>query len=163
MTGTATPAARRPRTIPLVPIVIIVAAFFAGMFGASRLSTMLNSHTVSWGPSAGIGGPGFDRATAQTSTVVNVEVQWPSCVNTGDDSWLTPEVSYMPWSVTITLRTSAAYAANPKCSKPGPDGKLPMVGFYLSALSFPVHLSEPLGNRPLLDGSTSPATERYRP
>ena len=152
-------AARTPRRIPLVPI-LLVAAFILGVVGAAGLSTRLSSHTIAWQPSAGIGGPGFDPATAEATTVVNVEVQWPSCVEPRDYSWLTPEVSYVPWSVTITLRTSAAYAANPKCP---PNGQLEDVGFYLSALSFPVPLSEPLGDRPLFDGSTFPGTERYRP
>ncbi len=135
-------------------------AFLVGLFGASRLSATLSSHTVAWQPAVGIGGPAFDPATAQTTTVVNVEVQWPSCVSTDDDSWLTPDVSYSPWSVTITLRTSAAYASNPKCSKPAVDGQLPTVGYYLSALSFPVQLREPLGGRQLLDGSVFPAAVR---
>jgi hypothetical protein len=121
---------------------------------------MLSSQTIAWRPSAGIGGPGFDPATAQATTVVNVEVQWPGCVDFGDYSWLTPEVSYMPWSVTITLRTTDTYAA--KCSK-GADGQPAVIGYYLSDLSFPVQLSEPLGGRALFDGSTVPATERYRP
>lgn len=161
--STPPPAVRKRRRIPIVPIALIVAAFFVGLFGASQLSARLNSETVSWDLSAGIGGPRFDPTTAQTTDVVNVEVQWPSCVDIRDYSWLTPEISSMPWSVTITLRTSAAYAANPKCSRPGRAGTLPLVGAYLSALSFPVHLGEPLGDRPLFDGSTFPATERYRP
>jgi hypothetical protein len=159
MTTNTTSAAHKPRRIPLVPI-LIAAAFVAGIVGASKISTALSSQTVAWGLSAGIGGPAFDPATAQAMTVVNVEVQWPACVNAGDSSWLTPEVSYMPWSVTITLRTSAAYAE--KCSK-GADGQPAVIGYYLSDLSFPVRLSEPLGGRPLFDGSTVPATERYRP
>lgn len=162
MSSAITPTVRNPRRIPLVPIVIIAAAFFVGMFGASRLSALLNSQLIPWGPSAGLSGARFDPATVQTMTVVNVEVQWPGCIEPGDSSWMTPEVSYMPWSVTITLRTNDIYTT--KCSKPTADGRLPSIGgYYLSALSFPVQLSEPLGGRPLFDGSTSPAAERYRP
>jgi hypothetical protein len=158
-TDTATPPRRR---IPLLAV-MFVAAFILGVVGAATLATRLSAHTIAWQPSGGIGGPRFDPATAEITTVVHVEVQWPSCVEPRDYSWLTPEVSSLPWSVTITLRTSAAYAANPKCPKAGPDGLLEDVGYYLSALSFPVPLSEPLGGRPLFDGSTFPATERYRP
>ena len=102
--------------------------------------------------------------TAQYSAVsfvTYVEVDWPGCVKQRDHSWLTPDIAYLPWSVTITLRTSDSDTA--QCGKAGLDGRLPPVGFYLSPLSFPVLLSEPLDGRPMFDGSTFPATERYRP
>ncbi len=93
--------------------------------------------------------------------MVHVEVEWPACVQPGDETWLTPEVSYTPWSVTITLHTSQAYVRNPNCHVSG--NGLPMVGYYLSALSFPVQLSEPLAGRQLSDGSQFPAAARpYR-
>ena len=154
----APPASTRLRSVRLGAIIVI--AFLAGLVGASTLSVALSSHTVAWQPAVGIGGPEFDPSAAQATTVVNVEVEWPACVSTGDYSWLTPDVSYLPWSVTITLRTSAAYANNPKCSKPRADGQLPTVGYYLSALSFPVQLREPLSGRPLFDGSVFPAAAR---
>lgn len=159
MSASSQPAARQRRRIPLVPFVI-AAAFTVGLFGASTLSAAFSSHSISWQPAAGIGGPRFDAAAAQTTTVVHVEVQWPACVSIGDHSWLAPDVSYMPWSVTITIRTTASFANNPKCSGPGSDGGLPVVGTYLSALSFPVQLREPLGGRPIFDGSAFPAVER---
>lgn len=162
MTRDITPTVRNPRRIPIVPIVIIVAAFFVGMLGASSLSAALSSQVIPWGTSAGLSGARFDPAAVQTMTVVNVQVEWPGCIQPGDSSWMTPEVSYKPWSVTITLRTNDIYAT--KCTKPTADGRLPgLGGYYLSALSFPVQLSEPLGGRALFDGSTFPATERYRP
>jgi hypothetical protein len=145
------------RRIPLVAV-IIVAAFFVGLFGASRLQTVLSTRTIPWEVSAGIGGPPF---AATTDSVAYVEVDWPSCVEQRDYSWLTPDVAYLPWSVTITLRTSDTYTA--QCGEAGMGGRLPSVGAYLSPLSFPVQLTEPLGGRPLFDGSTFPATERYRP
>lgn len=80
------------------------------MFGACGLTTPLPSHTVSWEPAAGLMGHPFDPATATAATVANVEVQWPACVEIGDRSWLRPEVSYTPWSVTITLHTTDTYA-----------------------------------------------------
>ena len=93
--------------------------------------------------------------------MVNVEVWWPACVELQDYSWLTPAIASTPWSVTITLHTSDAYANNPKCPGAG-RGVLP-VGVYLSPLYFPVHLNEPLGGRALFDGSQFPAAARpYR-
>jgi hypothetical protein len=160
MTSPITPTVRKSRRIPIVPIVI-VAVLIVGVIGASRLSAVLSSQAVRWEPSSGIGGPAFDPATVQTMSIVNVEVEWPTCIDTGDSSWLTPEVSYMPWSVTITLRTNEIYATN--CTTPAAGGRPPSIGYYLSALPFPVQLNEPLGGRPLFDGSTFPATERYRP
>lgn len=151
------------RILPIAAL--LVGAFFLGIFAASRLSSVLSaasSQTIGWQLAVGIGGPRFDPANAQTTKVVNVEVQWPGCVETQDYSWLTPEVSYTPWSVTITLRTSDAYARNAKCHAKG-SGGLPMVGYYLSALSYPVQLSEPLAGRELSDGSQFPASARpYR-
>jgi hypothetical protein len=135
------------------------------MLGASLLSSglsALSTEAVGWQLSGGIGGPKFDPAFAQTTAVVYVEVDWPACVETRDYSWLRADTSYMPWSVTITLHTSDAFARNPKCHNASSNG-LPMVGHYLSALSFPVQLSEPLGGRSLFDGSQFPAAGRpYR-
>jgi hypothetical protein len=62
--------------------------------------------------------------------------------------------------VTITLRTSAAHANDSKCSERGADGRLQAVGYYMSPVFFPVQLSEPLGGRPLFDGSSFPAAAR---
>lgn len=148
----------RARPVRLVAVIVI--AFLGGLLGASTLAAALSSHTVAWHPAVGIGGPAIDRAAAPATTVVNVEVEWPGCVSTDDHSWLTPDVSYMPWSVTITLRTSTAHENDPKCSDTRADGLLPIVGNYLSPLSFPVQLSEPLGGRPLFDGSVFPAAAR---
>ena len=156
MDATISPARKR-RRIPFVAV-IVVAAFFVGLFGASRLHTVLSTRTIRWEPSAGIGGPSF---AATTGGVTYVEVDWPSCVAQRDYSWLTPDIAYLPWSVTITLRTSDTYTA--QCGKAASDSRLPPVGSYLSPLSFRVLLSEPLNGRPLFDGSTFPATERYRP
>lgn len=78
-----------------------------------------------------------------------------------DYAWLAPEVAYGPASVAITLRTNDAYTA--MCPESTGSGELPVAGTYLSPLAFPVQLSEPLGGRALIDGSTFPGTERYRP
>ena len=153
----------RPRFTWRVAL-LLVAALFLGFFGASLLSSALSphsSHAVTWDPAHGFGGsPGFDAAVAQTMTVVNVEVAWPGCVRAGDYSWLVPEVSYQPSSVTITLYTSTAFAKDPNC---GADGHMRIVPASLLPQSFPVQLSEPLGRRPLFDGSQAPAAARpYR-
>jgi hypothetical protein len=158
MTATAQPPARKPRRVPLVAI-LIVTAFFVGVFGASRISTAMNSDTLAWGTASGPGGHRFERTRTATMTVVYVEVWWPACIEQGDYAWLTPDVADLPWSVTITLRTNDHYTA--KCGPPATDGRLPVVGTYLSPLAFPVLLGEALGNRSLLDGSTFPATQRF--
>jgi len=101
----------------------------------------------------GYGGPAFAPATAQTTTVIPVEVDWPTCAPDGL-SWLaTPVVTYT--SVTIQLRMTEAAAA--ACA----DSNI--VGTYLSGIYLPVHLSEPLGGRALFDGSGSPPAARPYP
>ena len=101
------------------------------------------------------GGVAFGPATAQTTTVIPVEVDDPACVP-GGISWLaTPVVTYTPVSVTIQLRMTDTAAA--ACA----DNHF--VGFYLSGIYLPVHLSEPLGGRALFDGSSSPAAARPYP
>jgi hypothetical protein len=160
----STVTGRRAHRISPIAI-LLVAAFAVGVFGAGLISSLLtaaSSEALTWQLSGGIGGPRFDPAAAQSTTVVYVEVWWPGCVKTQDYSWLTPSVSYALSSVTITLRTNDVYANNPGCAKPR-AGQLPNVGTYLSALSFPVQLSEPLAGRTLFDGSESPAAARpYR-
>ena len=151
------------RILPIAAL--LVGAFFVGIFAASRLSSALShasSATIRWELAVGIGGPKFDAADARATTVVHAEVWWPACVELQDYSWLTPAVSYTPWSVTITLRTSDAFARNPKCHSASRT-VLSDVGTYLSPLSFPIQLNEPLGGRDLFDGSQFPAAARpYR-
>ena len=111
---------------------------------------------VGWKLDYGYIGPAFDPATAQTTTVIPVEVEWAPCVQGGLSSWLaTPVVTYTPVSVMIQLRMTDTAAAT--CADRHP------VGFYLSGIYLPVHLSEPLGGRALFDGSSSPAAARPYP
>ena len=111
---------------------------------------------VGWKLDYGYGGPAFDPATAQTTTVIPVEVEWAPCVQGGLSSWLaTPVVTYTPVSVTIQLRMTDTAAAT--CAD------RPVVGTYLSGVFLQVHLSEPLGGRALFDGSSSPAAARPFP
>ena len=98
--------------------------------------------------------PLFDAANAMT-TVVPIESVRPDCVP-NDDSWFEPVIAYAPVSVTIQLRvTDATPAACPVIV----DGRM-RIG---SSFHYAVHLSEPLGGRPLFDGSSFPAAARpYR-
>lgn len=111
-----------------------------------------------------IGGPhGWDSLEeAKAATVVYLTTDWwPYCDpyddNTGkfaNSSWLNPDVTYTPWSVTITMRITDAYYQNPGCGG----------SFYdYWGLPVAVPLSEPLGGRPLFDGSKSPAAARPYP
>ena len=110
---------------------------------------------VGWKLDYGYGGPAFDPATAQTTTVIPVEVTRPVCARDGV-SWLaTPVVTYTPVSVMIQLRMTDTAAAT--CA----DRHI--VGTYLSGIYLPVHLSEPLGGRALFDGSSSPPAARPYP
>lgn len=109
-----------------------------------------------------ISGLGFDQAAAQTTTVVQIEVEHPYCVGMDAGPWLAdPLVTYTPWSVTITMHMDGT-ADTPNCTSQQAthDGTLPLVGGYLTGLFVPVHLSEPLGNRLLFDGSSFPPAPR---
>jgi hypothetical protein len=110
---------------------------------------------VWWRLDYGYGGPAFDPATAQTTTVIPVEVEWPASVPEGI-SWLaTPVVTYTPVSVTIQLRMTDTAAAACAASH--------ILGTYLSGIYLPVQLSEQLGGRALFDGSSSPPAARPYP
>lgn len=95
------------------------------------------------------GGSPFVPATAQTTTVIPVEAEWPACAPDGVSWQGTPVVTCTPVSVTIHPRMTDTAAAT--CA----DRHI--VGTYLSGIYVPVQLSEPLGGRALLDGSSSPA------
>jgi hypothetical protein len=141
---------RRFAILGIVIAVIVVAVlaarplFLALVYPSSRL--------VSW-ELHGVGGPQFDPAKAQTTTMVPVGIWWPhSAPPPPDASWLEPIVDYTPWSVTITLHAHFDVCGVKKC-----------VPVYLSPISVPVYLSEPLGGRALFDGSTMPPAARPYP
>jgi hypothetical protein len=99
-----------------------------------------------------------DSAAAQTTTVVTIEVERPYCdpFEVAD-----PTVSYTPWAVIITMHmTDTASAAGCHSQQTPHEGSLPLVGGYLTGIFVPVHLSEPLGGRTLLDGSSFPPADR---
>ena len=136
----------------LVGVVMLVAVAAWLLLPSSSVPP---ARLVGWKLDYGYGGPAFDPATAQTTTVIPVEVEWPACAPYGL-SWLaTPVVTYTPVSVTIQLRMTDTAAAT--CA----DSHIR--GTYLSGVWLPVHLSEPLGGRALFDGSSSPPAARPYP
>jgi hypothetical protein len=137
--------------LALVGVVMLVAVAAWLLLPSSSVPP---SRFVGWQLGHGFGGPAFDPATAQTTTVIPVEVEWPACAP--DGVWLaTPAVTYTPVSVTIQLRMTDTAAA--ACADRHVDG------FHLSGTYLPVQLSEPLGGRALFDGSSSPAAARPYP
>ena len=159
--------ASRPRA--LAGVAVLAIALVAGGLFASRI--MPTGKPVAWGFMNQIVlqreplkvGHGFDLTTAQTTTVVPVwPVWWPACHpfdqdlgnGTAAGSWLTPDITYTPWAVTITMRISAAYDKNPECGR----------GFYdFWGTPILVQLREPLAGRPLFDGSAFPPAARPYP
>jgi hypothetical protein len=129
----------------------VVVAFVIGFGLAAWLLPPLSipsSRSVGWVLGDGFGGPGFEPASAQTTTVIAMIVDTPSC--TQDRDWLaTPAVTYTPWAVTITMHTSASFGDVTKCG-----------GWMLSGTYVQVQLSEPLGGRALFDGSRFPPHAR---
>jgi len=144
--------------------VMVLGAIVVGALVAVALpkSSFPPERTVGWKLNYGYMGPGFDPATAGTTTVVPVEVTRPVCAP-NDLSWLgTPNISYASSAVTIQLRMSDAFDAA-KCTSVDKAGRLPVVGFYLSGIYLAVQLKEPLAGRALLDGSMSPPAARPYP
>jgi hypothetical protein len=154
-----------PRHFVSRGLVVIGVVLLIGALAAWRLApTHPELRYLGPGPSGMVGwsldrpanGLAFRPNTADETTVVFVSADWwPACSaweNSGD-SWLIKEVSYLPWSVTITLRKSESFVSAP-CGGSYYD-------FWGQAVE--VHLSEPLGGRPLFDGSTFPSTAKpYR-
>ena len=93
----------------------------------------------------------LDPVTAQTATVIPITTDEypPEECYAPAASWLeTPEITYTPSSVIITMHMTDAYDPA-KCG-----------GFYTTNWSGKVQLSEPLGGRALFDGSKSPPDPR---
>ena len=93
----------------------------------------------------------LDPTTAQTATVIPITTDEypPEECYAPAASWLeTPEITYTPSSVIITMHMTDAYDPA-KCG-----------GFYTTNWSGKVQLSEPLGGRALFDGSKSPPDPR---
>jgi hypothetical protein len=145
-----------PVGVAAVAVVIIVA------LAAWRLAPSHSSPTVGWSLASASGGPAFRPDTAQATTIVLIRTSWwPGCSpwgdlgkDTSDSSWLTPDITYTPWAVMITLRESDSYVAT-KCD--------PFSFYDYWGIPVQVHLSEPLGGRALFDGSSSPPAARPYP
>jgi hypothetical protein len=136
-------------------LVIVGVVLLVGALGAWLLFPALSipsNRLMGW-QLHGFIGHGFDPTTAQTTTLVRVAVaQWPAEFAQDDSSWLArPEVTYTPWSVTITLYTSDAFTREKT------------QGWYDTGGWVNVPLKEPLGSRALFDGSTFPPSARPYP
>ncbi len=154
----STPRIRRPRVLLAGVVLLAAATVFGGWLFLAPKGTpigwqLANPHSV--------GGPrGWDTLDeAEAATVVYLRTDWwPACHpydemigKVADGSWLTPDITYTPWSVTITMRINDAYYRNPGCGS----------GFYdYWGLPVAVQLSEPLGGRALFDGSAFPPAAR---
>jgi len=124
---------------------VIVGAVAGQLFVQGRSSSSPSSRLVEWH----LGD--LDPVTAQTATVIPITIDEypPEDCYAPATSWLeTPEITYTPSAVIITMQKTDAYAHG-HCR-----------GFYTTNWSGKVQLSEPLGGRALLDGSKSPADPR---
>jgi len=157
-----TPRIRRPRVflagiVLLAVVVVFGTCSVLGPKGTPIGWQLANLHSI--------GGPrGWDSPDeAKVATVVYLRTDWwPACHPYDDEtgpfansSWLTPDITYTPWSVTITMRINDSYSRKGDCGR---------FGFYdFWGLPVAVQLSEPLGGRALFDGSTFPLSPRPYP
>ena len=134
----------RQRRFAKIGVLLIALILLAAWLYFPALS-IPSDRLVGW-QLTGYGEPQSDPTTAQTIGVVRVFIaSWPVEYPQGDDSWLaTPAIVYTPWSVTITMHTTDAYANRP--------GKTH--GWYDTGGWVDVRLGMPLGGRVLFDGST---------
>ena len=127
----------------------VIVAFIAIVVAARLLVAPLPSErTLTW--KAGVAfGPEQARAN-----VVRVEVERPSCAPDGDAWIATPVITYTPLAVFITFRMADTFNV-PGCTGTlgDQDGRLPLVGGYLTGTYLDVRLAEPLGGRALFDGA----------
>jgi hypothetical protein len=158
ITQPTAPASRR-RSRRLVIVGLVIAILVAGVMVVRPIFPALvfpSRQLVSWNLGDGVGGPRFDPAFAQTTTVVAVSAWWPGAApEPPDTSWVERIITYTPWSVMITLHS--------RIRGPCDTTALPCVGKYLTTFSIPIQLSEPLGGRALFDGSTFPPSARAYP
>jgi hypothetical protein len=143
---------RRFAQVGLVIVGVVIAFILAAWLLSPALS-IPSSRLAGWQLANGPDGHGF--APSPTTTVIPVNLdRWPACGEYSDpDHWLAPpRISYTPWSVTITLYSSESFEAV-KCN----------AWFDYWGMPVDIQLSEPLGDRPLFDGSTFPAGARSNP
>jgi hypothetical protein len=128
--------------------VVIVAAVAVVVVARLLVAPLPSERTLTWRA-----GFAFDSSQAQAN-VVRVEVERPSCAPDGDAWIATPVVTYTPLAVFITVRMADTFNI-PGCTGTlgYHDGRLPLVGSYLTGTYLDVQLTEPLGGRTLFDGA----------
>ena len=154
-------AARRLATAAMGVLAVLVVVSLSAQLVAPGL-LIPSSRLLNWHLNSGTSGS-RNAAAVQTTTVIGIEVEHPGCTPTSGGSWLAdPIITYTPWSVTITMHMNDT-VANCGSQQTPHEGSLPLVGGYLMGVLVTVHLTEPLGGRALLDGSSFPPVERSRP
>ena len=122
---------------------MIVAVIAVAVIARLLVAPLPSERTLTW--KAGFG---------SVQGIVQIEVERPSCAPDGD-SWIaTPVVTYTPLAVFITIRMADTFNV-PGCTGTlgYQDGRLPLVGEYLTGTYLDVHLTEPLLGRALFDGA----------
>lgn len=144
--------------------IAVIAWALIGSSPSTPAAMPLPGTSVSWRLNQEYGSPAFAPSTAMTTTVVPIEVDYPTCIPNGSGHWFDVTVSYAPASVTIqVLMTPAAASLCPSQPYPHVLGPLLEVGNYASGIYYAVQLREPLGGRALFDGGTlPPALRPYR-
>ena len=151
-------AARRLATAAMGVLAVMVVISLAAQLVAPGL-LIPSSRLLNWHLNSGTSGS-RSAAAVQATTAIGIEVEHPGCTPTSGGSWLAdPIITYTPWSVTITMHMNDT-VANCGSQQTPHEGSLPLVGGYLMGVLVTVHLTEPLGGRALLDGSSFPPAER---
>jgi hypothetical protein len=127
---------------------LVVGAVALVVVARLLIAPLPSDRTLTW--RAGLD---FDPAQTQTTTV-QLEVERPACAPDGT-AWIGPPVvTYTPLAVFITVHMADSFSV-PGCtgSLGYQDGRLPLVGGYLTGTYVDVHLTEPLLGRALFDGA----------
>ena len=159
-----------PSALVIVGILMLVGASFATWRLASAPSESHPAGGVWWRLTGGpesvnadneADAPRLDQATIQAATEIPIVTYfpWPGGRPAPDDSWLgTPRITYTSVAVVITIPMIDPSLCGSSTAK-----ERPTCGWSLSPryVQTPIHLSEPLGDRGLFDGSTDPPTQRW--
>jgi hypothetical protein len=130
-----------PRRRALLPLGL-VALLATGLAGCALITP--TGQSVSWR---------LSPATTETTRVVEVVAERPYCTNMAEGPWFAdPEIVDTPLAVVITVRARPEFSGRPECES-----------FFLSGTRLKVQLREPLGGRPLFDGSAMPPEARPYP
>lgn len=127
---------------------VIVAVIAVAVIARLLVAPLPSERALTWKP-----GVVFDPAQAPAN-VVRIEVERPHCAPDGDAWIATPVVTYTPLAVFITIRMADTFNVPGCTGTPGyHDGRLPLVGDYLTGTYLDVHLTELLLGRALFDGA----------